>query len=132
MNNREVEALCGIPKDWNFMWVIDEFDSSFNTLAMASLRYHMNHSVAVCAGKQRATFQSPLDRFEEAQHRDTSPHGYMDHFSQHREGVIELLRLKCPECKEFQAQKDEARQKRKADINKLRHEFVNILPWLWS
>ena len=133
MNNREVEALCGIPKDWNFMWVIDEFDSSFDTLAMASLRYHMDYAVTLCEGERRETYQSLLEEFEEINERNTFTREHREHFDTHdSKDVIAFLNRRCDICDEFMDKLDAMEDKRDSDRKAARHKFIDIMPGLWS
>jgi hypothetical protein len=55
--------LVGAPEFLKSMdWIVDEFDASFNALATASLRYHMDHAVTYCSDERRAEYQDIIDR----------------------------------------------------------------------
>ena len=62
------EAVGAPPRftDAAFDWVIDEFDDSFNDLAVASLRYHQDWAITLCDGERRARYQDLIDRLSEA------------------------------------------------------------------
>lgn len=61
------EAVGAPPRftDAAFDWVIDEFDDSFNDLAIASLRYHQDWAVTSCSDERRARYQDLIDRLSE-------------------------------------------------------------------
>lgn len=48
--SREIQSyvdLVGLGK-YSLDWIIDEFDASFNDLAVGALKYHMHYAVTVC------------------------------------------------------------------------------------
>lgn len=132
MSDKPIAQQCGVPEDWSFQWVIDEFDSSFNTLAMASLRYHMDHAVTVCKGVRREEYQSMLDEFQELHDREVMTREHIEHYASHRKGLIEMLRIDCDECRRHYEEYSQARDKHEDDTMAARHKFVDLMPGLWS
>lgn len=132
MSDRPIAQQCGVPDGWTFQWVIDEFDLTFNGLAMASLRYHMDHAVTACRGARREAYQSMLDEFEELRDRRVMTREHVEHHANHRKGLVEALRVDCPECERHLREHNEAKRKRGADIRAARHKFVDLMPGLWS
>lgn len=119
----------------NTNWILDEFDSSFNDLAISSLKYHMHHSVARCADPEK--FQGLIDRLSEEQ--PDMPHELMEFYLQDRitKKVGEnFVRWETPETTPRIDQLREEYRQSELDyderINKARHDFIDILPWLWS
>lgn len=121
-------------------WILDEFDSSFNELAAGSLKYHMDYAVTYCSPEQRAEYQDLIDRLSERSPGFTEeelavlhPVGWSfeDDFEQLPEGGA---RMKPPRDEEktayeaYWAREEEWCKRR----DQARHDFVDIMPGLWS
>lgn len=130
--SESIENRCGIPEGWSLGWVIDEFDSSFDVLAMASLRYHMDHAVTLCMGRRRREYQAMFDEFKELRTRRTMTTEHVEHYASHRKGVIEMLRVDCEECEYHHQEYLRAKEAHRDDIQAARHKFVDLMPGLWS
>lgn len=130
--SESIAEKCGIPSNWTFGWVIDEFDASFDKLAMASLRYHLDHAVTVCEGEWRVKLESMLDEFEEINARQSASAESLDHFESHDMDVMDLLRLNCAECDRHTDEANAADRQLFADRQAVRHKFVDLMPGLWS
>lgn len=120
-------------------WIIDEFDASFNQLACASLRYHLDHSVAD-NDEHREEWEALITRLSEPEPEFTDaemavlePPGWTfeDDFEPLPDGRY-LLRKSSPErlaAYEAHRLRDVAYDER---IQQARHDFINVLPKLWS
>lgn len=121
-------------------WIIDEFDSSFNDLAVASLRYHMDYSVCYCEPDTRAKYEDLIRRLTEPRPSFTEeelailhPPGWtiQDDFERTSDGYARLR----PASEEKHAVY-EAFGKRETEWLKrelqARHDFVDIMRGLWS
>ncbi|WP_068059332.1 hypothetical protein [Nocardia xishanensis] len=121
-------------------WILDEFDDSFNDLAIASLRYHMDYSVALCSDERRAKYTDLIERLTEPRPRFTEeelailePPGWTweDDFEPHPDGGA----LMKPTPPEKQAVYEAHRLREDAYLERIRqarHDFVDIMPELWS
>ncbi|WP_280389828.1 hypothetical protein [Nocardia wallacei] len=117
----------------NLDWIIDEFDASFNDLAIASLRYHMDHSVAYCDPERRARYKDLIERLSERKPRvaDTPEKRAIiaAHWDAHG---LDGINLAAPD---IDAIHDDYWEREKAfheRIQQARHDFVDIMPGLWS
>ncbi len=120
--------LTGFPK-YSIDWMIDEFDASFNELAVASLRYHLGFSVCDNEDRRpvyedliaRLSERDPLFTAEELAiiHPPGSTHDdRMRPSTPEQKAVYETSRLRTAAYNER--------------IRQARHDFIDILPELWS
>jgi hypothetical protein len=120
-------------------WLLDEFGASFNELAIASLRYHMDYSVVWCHPDRRAKYQDLIDRLSEKrpdicgteEQREIFDAWHADDLS--RESITAWLNTPTPpEIQEiyddYYRRTDEYHDR----INKARHDFVDVMPFLSS
>ncbi|WP_043654396.1 hypothetical protein [Nocardia thailandica] len=131
--------LTGLPP-MSLDWILDEFDASFNDLAIASLRYHMDHSVVQCPPERRAHYQELVDRLSEEPPRFTDaelailyPPGRTS--EDYWEVLPNGLRRMIPQTPEEEAVHEALRERTAAyneRIRQARHDFVDIMPELWS
>lgn len=115
-------------------WVLDEFDSSFDQLAIGSMRYHMDWAVTSCSPKTRELYLDLIERLEKYGNGASFSEEEIAHLGECRkirEDAIEKID-KCGRCKDiyssFSNREDEYR-KIHTDVRK---EFVDIMPSLWS
>lgn len=115
--------LVGFDRDLD--WVLDEFDESFNALAVATLRYHMDFSV--CDNRsRRGKYQALIDRLSE-------PHPHVCDTEEKRALFDQLKGTPiAPELKPLFADYQAREDAYLARINQARHDFVDIIPELWS
>ncbi|GAA2440490.1 hypothetical protein [Mycolicibacterium llatzerense] len=130
---RSYRELVGAPKDLDDTdWIIDEFDHNFNALAIASLRYHLDFSVCDNSDR-REVYEDLIARLAEP------PPDFADTPEEEaiatppRDGLREWFnRERSPEYLALSARY----RKREADyqsrIQQARHNFVDIMPQLWS
>ncbi|AID58882.1 hypothetical protein PBI_GAIA_63 [Mycobacterium phage Gaia] len=122
----------------NLNWILDEFDSSFNDLAIASLRYHLDYSV--CDNEDnRERYEDVIARLSEESPTFTDeemailqPPGWSpkDDF-EYVDGRMLLKRANSAQeaiYKAFHQREDEYRER----IQQARHDFVDLMPMLWS
>ena len=122
--------------DAAFDWVIDEFDDSFNDLAIASLRYHQDWSINFCDDERRARYQDLIDRLSEPLL------GFADEeravFAAAGDRLVRVdgrrSMLRPPTARERDAyaahrQRTAAWEQR---MGEARRDFVDIMPELWS
>lgn len=122
-------------------WILDEFDASFNELASGSLRYHMDYAVTYCSDEQRARYQGLIDRlsephvsFTEEEMAVLSPPGSTieDDFEVSDDGGL----LKTKPASDAEKAIYKASRVREVEWRKrrdeARHDFVKIMPELWS
>lgn len=119
-------------------WVIDEFDASFNDLAVASMRYHMDWSVCYCDDERRAKYESMIARLSEPA-PDTTPeeHAAIETWDMFSGEMNEDGSRTVPPCPPEAGSAFDSWQERldahKDRISAARIEFVrDILPGLWS
>ncbi|MFD3594296.1 hypothetical protein ACFWU5_16355 [Nocardia sp. NPDC058640] len=136
---KSYRKLTGLPK-YSIDWIIDEFDASFNDLAVASLRYHMNFSVCWCSDEQRTTYMDlvarltePAPTFTTAEMGILNPPGWTfeDEFERPPNGNCRM-RESTPEQKTIYAAFREREHAYNERIRQARHDFVDIIPELWS
>lgn len=124
-------------KDMSIDWILDEFDSSFDDLAIASMKYHMDWSVAQFGEERRELYQDIIKRLEAGHRRDTlhTP-DELEHIQSHMTEDNPLgLRRRGKECEECDtiSQAYRAREiKLNEEHQQARHDFIKILPQLWS
>lgn len=124
----------GFDKDITVDWIIDEFDSSFDALAVASMKYHMDWSVAVCPPERRAVYEKLIEKFETRVDYFTEEE--LNHFDECRGVGFQKWfgsRDNCVTCKEannlYKIRIEVAEKLQK----EARVEFVEkVLPTLWS
>lgn len=124
-------------RDPTFDWVIDEFDHSFNALAIASLKYHCDWAITGIEDQRRAEFQQLIERLEEP----------MPEYSDAEQAVFDAAGELFPEVKvgekltmrPFTPEEraaHEAWRIREAEweerIDEARRDFVGVMRYLWS
>ncbi|WP_040828965.1 hypothetical protein [Nocardia jiangxiensis] len=131
--------LTGCP-DYSLGWILDEFDSSFNDIAIASLKYHQSYSVCYCDPERFAKYQDLIDRLGEPGPRFTDeemailhPPGWtLEDELEPLPGGGALLKPSPPEKKAVFAAYRERETEHHRRIQQARHDFVDIMPQLWS
>lgn len=117
-------------------WIVDEFDDSFDSLAMGSLRYHLYHSVANNRGEYGDKLKALLDDFEALGAREKAPWESDDWTEHEKEAHPESGNWRsifnCDDCSQFVRNADLREREWKKEQNALRHRFIDILPGLWS
>lgn len=129
---KSYRELVGMPKV-SLDWIIDEFDHSFNHLAIASMRYHMDYAVTHCPPDRRALFQGLIDRLSESRPRiATTPQdrAVLDaHWDKHG---LDGVTISDPEVDaihdDFWSRQDAYHER----IQQARRDFIDVLPHLWS
>lgn len=129
---KSYRKLTGLP-DYSIDWIVDEFDSSFNDLAIASMKYHMDYSVCVCPDGRRARFEDLIERLSErrplvadteekkaALRADWDEHGLGGIMRQ--DPVIDAIH------EDYWRRDNEFH----ARMQQARHDFIDVLPHLWS
>lgn len=119
----------------NTDWILDEFDSSFNDLAIASLRYHMDHAVTYCNDERRKQYQDLVDRLAERRPRFTAAemdvlHPPGEEFDIERE--LQRISEDDPVRDAIYAAQRERENAYHDRIRQARHDFIDVLPGLWS
>lgn len=121
-------------------WILDEFDASFNALAIASMRLHMDHPIYPCPDERRARFEALIERLGEPRPTFTEdelailhPPGWKweDDFEP-LPGGGSRMRESTPERQavyDAQSERDDAHFAR---IQQARKDFIDVLPHLWS
>lgn len=111
----------------NLNWILDEFDSSFNNLAIASLRYHLDYSV--CNNSDvRVKYEDLIARLSE-----DSP-GLTPEQSEAALSITFPM-TSSSLTQEQHAALDAVRENEsmwQERIDKARHDFVDIMRGLWS
>lgn len=129
-NEMDYAQAVGL-KDMSLDWIIDEFDASFNDLAIASMRYHMDWAVTYCDDETRAHFEDLIHRLSQRGEANF-PADEAAHLESHSGSFSWKERRNCEECAaifaNYRVREEEARQ----DQMKARHDFVEIMPRLWS
>ncbi|WP_367582317.1 hypothetical protein [Tsukamurella tyrosinosolvens] len=119
-------------------WILDEFDSSFNDLAAASLRFHLDYSI-LDRERHREQYQDIIDRLLEPMPEFTDeemailePPGWTidDMFEELPNGNSRMVFSPgSHEVYEAYRRREEAWVARQ---DKARHDFVDIMRGLWS
>ncbi len=132
------EAVDAPPRftDAAFDWVIDEFDASFNDLAVASLRYHQDWAITFCSDERRARYQELIDRLSEPSPDFTDEEQAV--FAAAGDRLVRVAggrsRLRPPTDREQEAYAE--RRARTAAweerMGEARRDFVGIMRELWS
>jgi hypothetical protein len=139
---KSYRELVGAPKYLeNLDWIIDEFDSSFNDLAVASLRYHMDHAVTYCDPEMRAKYQDLIDRLLEPAPGTTEDESaaidtwdlFGDLMYGADGGVVGRAVTECPEAasEAFDSWRARCEEWENRQL-RARHDFVDIMRELWS
>lgn len=134
--------LVGAPEFLKSMdWIVDEFDASFNALATASLRYHMDHAVTYCSDERRAKYQDIIDRLNPPKVNmfDPGEEEIEKRWRESRKIWRNKLRGNDPsvlndrdEFDEYMERYHDRQKERDALIDQARHDFVDIMRELWS
>lgn len=117
--------LVNVP-DLTVDWIIDEFDASFNKLAVASMQYHLNHAITIPTQHKRETFNALIRRFETLQDialegitkEEYNNFGKGDTTPEVRKRVLNAIL--------------ERDKKIEAAEIAVREDFLKIVPYLWS
>ncbi|KXO99412.1 Uncharacterised protein (plasmid) [Tsukamurella tyrosinosolvens] len=133
------EAVGAPPylRDPAFDWVIDELDSSFNALAIASLKYHCDWSICDIGDERRTKFrqlivrlQEPAPTYTEAEMAVFDAAG--PRFRHSRVGGPVTMRPSTPaerEAHEDWRAREAAWEER---LDQARRDFVDVMRELWS
>lgn len=137
-------------------FVIDEFDHSFNDLAIASMTFHLHHSPAGCSEEMAKKYTDLIERLsedksgfpytgEDIKHKSTCVKGISNRTNaRYRaqdfglEGDAKMRFLEdskkavCEECQELRSRKHLYERQLKEDMTQARKDFVDIVPSLWS
>lgn len=126
----------GSPQLRHLDWIIDEFNASFNNLAVASLRYHLDWSV--CDNSERRdVYENLICRLSEPCPDPTAEEdAAIEAWNPILVRDVETGRSHLTECppitnnayKSWQAREDEWERQ----IDQARHDFVDIMRGLWS
>lgn len=120
-----------------FNWVIDEFDDSFNDLAIASLRYHQDWAITRCDEERRATYQDLIDRLGKSAPEPTDAESAVlrGGWPARREPLPGgRVRIHPPSDAE-RAVRDAIRARESEWIarqDQARHDFLDVMRELWS
>lgn len=122
--------LVGGPKYLkNLSWILDEFDASFNDLAVASLKYHLDWSV--CNNEyRRLRYEDLIRRLQErepdmcdtAEERAIMKAAFEFPLNEHE----------TPESRALSARYHEREVAYEARMLRARYDFVDIMRELWS
>ena len=113
-------------------WILDEFDSSFNDLAIASLRYHLDWSVCD-KSRYRDVYEDLIERLSERSPRFTPEELAVLHVPGRTvEEDFLSLNEPNPERDAIYERHWQREDEYHARINKARHDFVDIMGGLWS
>lgn len=132
-------TLVGGPKYLrNLNWIIDEFDSSFNDLAIASLRYHLDYSV--CDNEHRRPVYEDLifrlslrePTFTDEEMAILHPPGWtFEDDVERRDGRTYLKPASGEVAAIYEAQR-KREDEYYEQMDQARHDFVDIMRALWS
>ncbi|CPT82205.1 Uncharacterised protein [Mycobacteroides abscessus] len=132
------EAVGAPPRftDAVFDWVIDEFDDSFNDLAIASLRYHQDWAITFCDGERRARYQDLIDRLSEPSPDFTDEERAVFAASGDRlvrvDGSRSMLRPPTDRERAVYAAQRERTAEWEQRMVETRRDFVGVMRELWS
>lgn len=134
---------------------LDEFDTHFNKVAIASMKYHMNDSVAGCSSSLKEIYEDLIERLS----KNPRDYPYSDTENKHRancykglnrskakekahdmgltgreqlEFLQEARSSHCVECDEIKAKRHDYELQTREEITQARKDFVEIIPSLWS
>jgi hypothetical protein len=115
----------------NLDWIIDEFDSSFNDLAVASLKYHLDFSI--CDNEsRREKYEDLIERLSEKDAEFTDEEIEIIHARDTGDFAVDINRERTPEEKAVYDAYWKRDEEYHARINQARHDFVDIMRYLWS
>lgn len=119
-------------------WVLGEFDASFNELAIASLRYHLDYSYADNE-IHRMRFESLIDRLSEPEPTYDELEGFVDDGTGGFRDVVDpetgasrFAYEPSAHVREYAERFEQAHAEHQRRITAARHEFVDVIPLLWS
>lgn len=129
---KNYRELTGLPP-MSIDWILDEFDASFNDLAIASLRYHMDHSVALCPPERRERYAALIERLSERPPRvaDTEEKKAVLHADWDEHGLNGIMRQD-PVIDAIHEDYWRRQDEFHARMQQARHDFIDIMPHLWS
>lgn len=120
----------------NMNWLLDEFDSSFNDLAVSSLKYHLDFSI--CDNRdRREKYEDIIARLEEKDPNvvDTpEKQAIWDaHYGKDDSDILGSINKEKPEAirelfKDYRKRSKEHFERQQ----QARHDFIDIMPELWS
>lgn len=117
----------------NTSWILDEFDSSFNDLAISSLKYHLDFSICDNSDR-REKYEDIIARLKEDHpHVCDTPEKH-DIWEEHFKGKLSDS-INKPRSPEIKAISDDYHRRSKEHFDRqqqARHDFVDIMPELWS
>ena len=123
----------------NLDWILDEFDSSFNDLAIASLRYHLDFSV--CDNESRRDVYEDLiarlgekpPTFTDEEMAVLHPPGWdlKDEFEEMPDGSF-VMKESRPEVRVIHERHWQREDEYRERIKQARHDFVDVMGSLWS
>lgn len=135
----------GIDNKHDFLYeIVDEFDSSFEKLAIASLNYHIHHSVSVCPPSTQEKYENLIERLsahsprftdEESKHLSNcrAQRRKKKYDSKDNDFLKDLMTpTRCETCQNIYQKLDERQLEFKNNKAQTRHDFVDIMPSLWS
>lgn len=121
-----------LPKYYNIDWIIQEPDSSFDALAVACLKYHLEHSGVVLKQKDKEKYENLIEQFTVAfHHTDNVDKNFDDsHWKEEYfdKGVFDI----CGDCRNAMRESNKVYEEQHEMIQKARKDFIEILPELWS
>lgn len=113
-------------------WIIDEFDSSFNDLAIASLRYHLDYSI--CDNEpRREKYEDLITRLSEPHPEvcdNDEEHAILDATTEH--WFTGGPQKKSPEADAIFDRYHQREADWDARIKQARHDLIDIMRELWS
>ena len=115
-------------------WILDEFDDSFNDLAIASMKYHMYYSVVETPPALKANMERIIADLSYPEEKTDLSLKMGEHLKSIDGDLSFMMKhmKECSVCQEYKKQikeEDEAYNKR---MLKARHDFVDIMVELWS
>lgn len=129
---KSYRELVGAPKYLeNLDWILDEFDSSFNDLASASLRYHLDFSV--CDNEERRDlYEDLIKRLNEEHPEFTDEELGIIHARDTGNLMTDINRENTPEEKAVYDAYWKREEEYHERIKQARHDFVDVMRGLWS
>jgi hypothetical protein len=137
--DKSYARLVGFP--YGIDWVLDEFDSSFNELAIASLRFHLDYSH--CDKEERrpvyedliTRLGEPAPDIGETRRERTRLDEHcsdIDGLFEPMAGGYSRMRPTPPDIKAIFKRHRLVEEAYNARIDQARHDFVDIMRELWS
>lgn len=112
----------------NLNWILDEFDASFNDLAIASLKYHLDHSVA--GGRDEVKYEDLIRRLGEDSPELTDEEVEILHPP--GQNLLDSQDRSTPERNATRTGYMQRVEEHRERIDQARHDFVNVMRELWS